>query len=767
MNEEQTEPVDNPAEDAGETTLMAPPQAKAWENAPAKEAVNLVPQLLADAKGAEWLEKEAKRVLKAIKRDDDSREDWKKARADEYKMYAGIVERVASGNVGAAPHDPIGTRILLQLWSRGCDQVVPQKGTLVQVQPNKPEDIEAAARREKRLNWQLRHKVPNWVRGVRMSYLLWLISGSTFREKMWDPVLKTTRIESIDADDVIVNYARRDVDPFMAEVPRVTIRKRLHRWTVEEYGDAGMFDPKQVAKLYDKETPSVSDEEDESVIQEVGDKIDNFEKPNTTSEDKELLPRTFYRCHTWVQLPDQKRMKPVIFTIDRRTAIPIALTVREDEDPFDKMRFDAEQKEWEIAAQNVAMQYQQAVAQAQAMGAPPPPQPQPPKAPAPVRMQPIHNVLHYRLFYNPAGFYGIGVGYLLKNGNLLIDKLELEYLLSARFNNNQGGLLPKGTNQKRGAVELEMGKWHETELEPEQMAGIKPFNFHPPSDGMWKFIGKMRDDCSTLIADADTLSGEAGPTNETKAAAEQRNYNATALVSTITGLFTETLAEEVKLIAHDNRAFMQEREEFFFEGQPQESLRSDWVDEFHFTFTADQRMQTRPERIQAATATLQQLSATPALVNDPNRGPQVMYAAVLEYFRALEKPELEAALGQPPQPPPPPQQMSQEDENAGFLNEADHPVFPEDPHVDHISKMDEFASTDYYANMSPSGKTMFDKHRRGHVAELYKQDAARANAERMGTGQGMGGGPGYQGMAGPPQGAPPGPPAPAGGPGIQ
>src|SRR6185312_14112602 len=488
---------------------------------------------------------------------------------------------------GNAPHDTLGTRIILQLWSRGCDQVVPQKGNIIQVQPNRPDDVQAAADRERYMNWHLRHKVPFWIQSIRMSYLRWLITGSEFRYKMWDPVLKTTRIEDISADDVIVPYSRKDVDPFMGEVPRVTLIRRWHRWTLEDYGLSGMLDKDQVTKLYDKETESVDrDDGDDTAIEEVGIQIDKVEKPDMTAEDRELEARKVYVCQTWTKLPDGDRMRPTLWTIDRKTSLPLALMAREDEDPFDRMRFEREKKAWDLQAKNVAAQFQQMVQQGV-----PAEQPPPPPMPAPPRMRPIYSFLHYRLFPNPAGFYGIGVGYLLKNNNLMTDKLMAEYLLSARYQNMQGGFLPEGSAGKTGPVEMEMGKFHTLHLEAEQMNGIKPFVMHPPSDGLWKFIGKLNADSSTLIADADTLSGEAGPTNETKAAAEQRNYNATQLVSTITGLFTETLAYEIRLIADDNRNFMPDMEDFYpDDGQGMQTAhRADWTDEFRFTFTADQR----------------------------------------------------------------------------------------------------------------------------------------------------------------------------------
>ncbi len=770
---------ENPQEDSteGQAGEMDEAQAPAQvdPNQPV-ESQNLVTMFQADESKRTWLEDMAKKLCKRINDDDESREEWKRDRADEIELYAGISKamRMSQGG-GNSPHDPVLTRVLLQLWSRGWDQICPAKGTLMQVHANGPQDEEAAQRREEYMNWQLRHKIPNWIMGHAEAYLSFLLAGSVFREKFWNPTLRTTEMETVSADDIIVPWTRKDIDPLMKRVPRVTRVLHLYKWEIEGLVDDGAFDPMYGEKIFDSSSNSGSSNQEPSVIMDANRKIEKIEMPETTlsqGDDKDLKPRDIYRCHTWVSLPDDKRMRPVTFTIDRQSKLPLSLVIREAEDPFDRRRYESQKQEWTLKAQNIVAQYQMQLQQGI-----PAQKPVPPPEPAPPKTRTLFNVVHYRLFTNPAGFYGIGVGYLLKNANLLVNKLEAEYLTSARLANSNQGWLPKGTLAKRGPVDVEIGKYHETELEAEQMSGIRPIQFNPPADGLWKFIEKVRNDCGTLIADVDTMSGEAGPTNETKAAAQQRMYNATALVSNVVRLYNEPLKEEIKLIAHDNRFFMDDSE-FYWVTSPthqapggqqtetKQAFRSDFADEFDFTFTSDQRLQSQPERIQVLTNVLTQLMQVP-LTKDPARGLPLFYVALQKLFRALDMPEFEQALGPPPPPPgapQPPQPMNQIDETADFLQGKDHPVLPTDDHQSHLMKIDDFESSSFAMEMEPAAKQLLDRHKQAHVGELYKQQAHlhQQGQDAIGFGQvqrGMAGGPGNPGFPGA---SPPPPPPPSG-----
>lgn len=757
---------------------------------------NLVPDIEKTDEGKAWLKKTAQAAIRLVKGDLDARKDWMDRREEQTKLFAGVVDPMkypAEG--GRAPHDPIICRTVLQMWTRGCDQIVPVKGSLIQVTPVGPEDEDLASKRETHMNWQLRHKVPNYVPGHRESFLQFLMSGSVFREHSWDPVLQTSRFDYLTADDVVVPYSRKDIDPLMRRVPRVTRILRWYRWELEDLEEAGHFPAGMVTRLYSREqgggAPVASDD---SRLEEQAQEIDGVKKPITVSamDDVDSQQREVFRCHMWLKLPKEKRQRAVTLEADVTTGIALSLKIREDEDPFDRTRFDQQMKAFTITSQNVKTQYaagmqqwQMAAQQAQMTGQPPPPQPAPPqmpKQPDPVKMRPIWQMIHYRLFPNPHGFYGLGVAYLLTNTNELVNSLEAEYLLAARFANMKQGFLSKGAIASgRGELRLTMGKFTQTELESEQMNGIKEFSFSPPSESLHSFIQQMKQDAYTLVADVDTLTGQAGPTNETKAAAMQRQTNATALMTAVAALYLETMALEPKMLARDNSLFLPDQGELYWvttpdktkpqlpgvppteSRQPATATREEYASEFDFTFTADQRLATQPERVQTAMNIIDRLMNSP-YAKDPNVGPVLFYAAFSKLFRALELPDMEKAMGTPPQPPappPPPQPMAQEDENKMFFNDQDHPVLPDDQDEDHLMKLDDLEQSPYYAQLSSTGKQIFARHKRAHVGQLYRKEMAlRQQGDQHGfAGHPTGGngglpaGPGQSGAAGPPPGA--------------
>ena len=737
---------------------------------------NLVPDVEKAQGGQEWLDKLVKDTIRNVKADRESMKDWLEMRDDQLKLYAGVVAKMGYPAEGQkAPHDPIVARTVLQMWTRGCEQITPVKGDLIQVSPVGHEDEETAFRKQQHLNWQLRHKVPSWVEGHREAYLQYLMSGSTFRERSFDPMLKVTRFDTLTAENVVISYAEKDISPLMTRVPRVTRVLNLYRWELEQHEDEGAF--VNVAKLFEKGGGG-STEQETSVIRKTGDVVDGMQPSTsvTMGDDAESKPRELFRVHMWTTLPGQKRMRPITLVVDVAKSVALSLTMREDDDPFDRVRFDGEMKVWQSQTQNLTAKYEADMAKWQAFaeqmaarGAPSPPQPtqpQMPPEPEPVRQVPIHNMLHYRLFPNPNGFMGIGVAYLLTNANELINELEKAYVLSSQFANLQQGFLPKGALGKRGSVKLEMGKFIETELEAGDMAGIKSFEFHPPSESLWKFIQKHKEDAYSLVADVDTLTGEAGPTNETKAAAMQRMGNATALMTAIAGRYLETMAYEPRMLARDNALFGPPSEKFWVtspnkedpNGKPQyvqqESKRDDYYNEFDFTFTADSRLNTQTERVNTAMAIIDRIIQTPQLAQDPVRGPMLIYVAFKNFFRAIDMPEFEQALGEPPpkpEPEPEPTPMDQVDENQMFFNGQDHPVLPDDDDEDHLLKMDGLETSPYYAEMPATGKQLFDRHKAAHTAQSYKKQAdlmAMMQGDQNGMDLSQAGGPG--GMAGGP-----------------
>src|SRR6185312_7651881 len=382
----------------------------------------------------------------------------------------------------------------------------------------------------------------------------------------------------------------------------------------------------------------------------------------------------------------------------------------------------------------------QAPQQLDESGAPiPAPTPPAPKKPRPVRMQTVYRIIHFGLFPNPEGFYRLGVGYLLEGSNELANALAGEYTLTAKFQNLITGFMARGTKEKRGDIQVNHGKIMETDLEPEFLdKAIKLIEFHPPSEGLMNVVAKLEEN-SEIAASADILSGEKGSSNETAKGTAIRNANAMSLISVMTRLFLDPLKYELKLIAHANSIYLDESEYFPFVslvpdlmGKPQieniQVFRADYVEDVHLEFTADARVTSKPERISDAKDALQMILTSPLQENV-----QLVDFAMRKYFEVSDGFDYLAKMGpppQPPQPPPPPTPQSQDTENAGFFNEKDHPVLPDDNHVAHLHRINELKQSPLHEHMSSTGKQLLDRHERAHVAQFYLQ--LQAEQERTG-----------------------------------
>jgi hypothetical protein len=751
------------------------------------DGVNLVPQLLTNAKTKEWLESTIREHSRLVKEDEEGRKDYMRTHAEILKQFCGRVDPLPYPAEGApGSHDPILTRTILLMVSRGWDQICPAKGSIINVHANGAEDEEAAQRRNDHMNWQFREKIPNYILSHRASYNAFALFGSTFRVKWWNPVTRCTQFDYITTDDMIVPYTRKDIDPLMRDVPRYTRLRRYHRFQLEALGREGYYH--EVSRLFGKDVPQSSPDgdEDESDVQRIASEVDGVERPVTFTA-KKGGPRILHDVYTWLQLPGpngepEGDQKPVILTYDKWSKLPLSLVVREEDDPFDRARFDADMAAFEMAQQNATAQYEQGMVmweQAQAQGIPvePPQEPVLPDPPAPVRKRPEYTVIHYRCFDNPEGFYGLGLGHLLLHPVKFINALSNDYVLAGKFANMQGGFLPKGAlGPKRGEIKYQHGKFVETELDSSDMAGIKPLQFPGPSESLWKVIKETKNDAGTMVANVDTMSGEAGPTNETRTAALQRQAQASQLMGSVVRGYLEAMKEEPKMVAHDNSLFLDDREMYWvtepnkedprkMERTQREIRREDYASPIDFSFTADQRYQTQPERVSTSTSLIDRLVQSPYAA-DPERGPPLFHAAFGKLFKALEDTEMLAALGQPPQPPappPPPQPMAQEDENQGYFSDQDHPVLPDDPHDDHVRIMEEFQASPYWKKLSPTGRQMAERHYNQHMGYLYRGAAERQKGINVGLG-GPGGNPGVGGQSvggTPAQGA-----GPTGGPGA-
>lgn len=775
------------------------------------EAFNLVPMIQKmtatddEVDGQEWLDKQGRKVVETCQKDEEARKKFMDRRANQLKLYAGILKPLEFPAEGArAPHLPILLQAMLSLWSRIWDQICPAKGDIVHIQVVGPEDEERRLRVEKHMNWQVRSKMPDWASSHAASIMQWLLGGSMFRDYCWNPIEERNQIDHVPIDDLVIPYSETDLHPLMPEVGRKTRKRRLAKHTLLLMEEKGYYCG--IKDLYDGVSgdggflpTGNSNYTDVSKVKDAAMTIDGIRKPETGFDSKDPdAKRELFEQHIWLEIPGTKKLRPVKVVVDVATKKVISLTVREIDDPIDKQRYDLEMQEYDATMASMAAAQPPMGAppvppeaegppdqMSEPMGEPPaeaaPPEMQGPPKPKPCKKKTLHTIVHYRLFPNPEGFYGLGAGYLLENSNDLVDSLIADVMVAGKFENMKMGFISEhAQGNLKGDVKMVPGTFKSLSCLPEELGNaVHEFKFSPPSVALVNLAEMLMNKAETQAANQEILSGEQGGSRETAKSMQIRTANAMTVVNVMTRLYLEPLKYEFKLMAHGNSVFLTDQE-YFYVTEPSKTVpgqnvttqntigRNDYLEDYDLTFTADARASSKPERISDAMDMLNTLTQNPVIMqSDPQRGKLLVYLALKQVFTEMEKPDFIAGMGPPPppaMPPPPPTPQSQVTENAGFLNETDHPVLPDDNDLEHLNFIQQFEESPHAKSLSSTGKNLLERHKRAHVASHYTKMQGAINGQ--GAQAGMGGGPGGAGgiSGGPHNGQGPGMPPGGGGP---
>lgn len=558
----------------------------------APETVNLVPSL-----DEEDRKKIANRVYRDYERDDRSSEKYRKKRDSILKLFIGMLP--PSEGDGAQIHYSIIAKAVIRIHARIYDQQFPSNGEYFGVKPTDATDLERSIRVAKHMNWQVLHKIPEYVPNHDANIMAWLLYGSTFTYTYWSSTRNRPCHEHCATEDIILPYKRKSTDPSLADVPRITRIVRLQRHELEAEAETGYYDKDAVDKLLEKmddgQAGSEEDSQKSGSIQETTDKAAGVEKSDETDED---APRMLLEQHRWLKLPNEDKSRPVIVTIDRATRILLQVRLREDEDPEDRARFNREQDANNAEYASAMMQYQQDLQQYEAIHPPlagpetmtplptpgegtatmppipgettstgpmvPPPQPPPPPPPpAPVKMVPVNFFTHYVCIPNPEGIYGYGVGFLLEGDNIVADTISSQFVDAGTLANTPTFIYSRQAKLGRGEFRIKPGSGTQTDLNPQDMdKGIKVLDFKFPNPAMMNVVKDQQQDADDVSGAGDILSGEVGGSNETATTTQIRISQALAAISIQNKRYTRARTVEAQKIARLNSVYLGDEEYF-------------------------------------------------------------------------------------------------------------------------------------------------------------------------------------------------------------
>lgn len=698
------------------------------------EDQNLVPLFEQDPKAAEWLAAFAERLIHDKKADEQSCEGYYQRLAQAVELYLGMSKEFDYGPAEGErkPCLPTLAKIVQRIVSRTLSVVLNTEPVGV---PTGEEDQPRALRVAQHIAWEKRSKHPEWKPTMAVSILRWALYGSEIRKVTWDTLERKKEIYGLTCEELIMPYTDKDTTPNLKNVERITEIIDLPRWRVKKLGNVGFFHG--VDKLFDKNAEkkptTVKYGENRSPMRKV---IDELQGTSPQTDRKGTMYR-FLERQSWEELPgDENNPRRISCVIEESTRRVVRFVIKEREDPKDRVRYQNELLE-------KALEFENSLGIANATGQSPEAQ-----AEAKARVKPplttaVYDYHHYSFSPNPKGVYGLGAWVFVGQLNEIANELAGEDLLGKRIANVAGstGIVDDNLTLDKGELQLKYGKFVRGSAANGNIAqSIFTLPFAPPRADVMTWVDKIDQEAQSVMSSSDYQSGMPGPSHETAAAAKLRVAAGNTAITQAIESFLVPLAVEYQTYARLNATYMSDDEYFMVvEPNPEKPgttkrvpvgiSRADYESDFDITFDADVRLRVDPGLGDNALSAYQLVMADPDLQGEMN----IRMAARKKALKALECADIANMLPDEVPPPPPPEPMSQENENALFMEEKDHPVLDDDDHEYHTAKMGEFRAQGMYDELTPTGKQLFDRHERGHKAKMYLQAAQTLAGTQDGT----------------------------------
>jgi hypothetical protein len=331
---------------------------------------------------------------------------------------------------------------------------------------------------------------------------------------------------------------------------------------------------------------------------------------------------------------------------------------------------------------------------------PPPMPPEQPPPPALPKMVPVHFFTHYICIPNPEGVYGYGIGFLLEGHNMVADTVASQMVDAGTLANSSTFVYSRQAKLSRGEFRIRIGEGTQTDLSPQDLKnGFHFLDFKGPNPALGNFIKDQQEAGTELSGASEILSGEVGGSNETATTTQIRISQALQAIAILNKRYTRARTVEGQKLARLNSVYLGD-DEYFTVVDPSKAVppggpvggpgmppmggppgmppmvgaptmggapppmmpppnpaaplvplvereqiaRRDYLEDVDITITADPRMASQPQRLAEAEAAFNLVNSSPFL----SQNPFLMAAVARKVFRAIDDPELIAALQMAP-----------------------------------------------------------------------------------------------------------------------
>ena len=495
-------------------------------------------------------------VLDAVKADDDSREEWKKAIKDGMDLL-GFTNtpkmKPFEGACGVVY--PLITEAAIKFQARAIAEMFPEGGPVDTVIIGQENDQvrDQAERVRDYLNYLLTEQDEGYYPDFDQM-LLWLpILGSVFRKVWWDPATQMVMSRYKHPDQIIVSYGSADIDT----APRVT--------------DELLYTPNEIKRLQlagfyrDIELIPVTQEADPGPLAE---KAQDIEGVEPTPSDPSAR-RKVYEVHTELDIAEDPARHPdglavpYVVSIDNESQVVLSIrrSWREGDPQFKRRSY----------------------------------------------------FVHYR--YLPGlGCYGYGLLHIAGGLARASTSLLRQLVDAGQFANLPGGFKAKGGKPEQNNVPIGPGEWKEIDvLDPTKPVSqmFAPLPYKEPSATLMNLMTGIIDAGQRLTSIADAEIGD-GSTQQPVGTVLALIENHAQIQSSIHKRMHQAQRKEFRLLAEQVAEHApQEGYPFPVKGGQQQVLAQDFDQRVDVVPVSDPKSFTATQRIAKAQFEMQLASSAP------------------------------------------------------------------------------------------------------------------------------------------------------------
>lgn len=516
-----------------------------------------------------------------------SRDEWLKRGAEALKLASLVSEQKDYPFDNAANVKyPLLTTAALQFNARAYPAIV-QSDRVVKCKTwgNDPDGTKAARgeRVSQHMSYQLMAEMPEWEEDTDRLLMILPIAGCVFRKEYYDSALRRNVSRLVTADRLVVNYWARS----MEDAPRITEKLFLYPFEIEER----IRDGRYVEFEYTDMAGNGAD-------------TDEAGKPGAADPHDPDGQQTLLEQHRLLDLDEDGYPEPYVVTVHEASQKVVRVMPN-------------------FSAETVSIMDDGRI------GA--------------IRRQ--NWFTKYDFFPNPdGGFYGWGLGFLLKDVSEAINTTLNQMLDAGHLTNVQGGIISAAAGIREKDIRLEMGEWRVLNTTGPLSQSVMPITYPGPSAVLFQLLGLLIEAGKEVANVKDVLTGET-KSNQTATATMALIEQGLQVFTAIYKRIHRALKAEFGILARLNRQHLSpEAYNGFLDGGDQFDPRADYAqDDMDIQPVSDPQSVTKMQKLAKAQMIMESGAGNP-MINQEEMFRRLYEAAGVE--------DIDKLFVQPPEPDP-------------------------------------------------------------------------------------------------------------------